>query len=348
MGERVAKIAFMAPLTGDEAVVGVPMMRAVSLAVEEANAGSKLPFRVELQAMDDGAEPEAARELARALVEDDEVVGVVGHKNSGPSKATGAIYAAAGLAQITPSSTNSDLARQDWQTFFRVCADNDRQATMAARYALNVLKVRRVAVVHDQTDYGWPLAQTVISVVKEAGAEVVLVEPIELGQKVFDETVQRLGDARCDLIYFGLTEIESAILTRALRAAEVGAHLFGADGGRQSPFPGLAGKAAEGVYETYAGVDPQTLAQARAFVRAYEGRYGDCPIFGPEAYDAATLLLEALRRVGAPDRDAVLARVKTLDGFVGASVEIAFEPTGNRQNAEVTIWRVVDGKRTLL
>jgi branched-chain amino acid transport system substrate-binding protein len=306
MGERVARIAFLAPLTGDEAVVGVPMMQAVELAVEEANAASKLPFRVELLAMDDRAEPETARGLAKGLVQDSEVVGVVGHKNSGPSNAAGAVYASAGLAQITQSSTNSDLARQGWQTFFRVCADNDRQATTAARYALDVLNVHRVAIVH------------------------------------------RLGDAECDLIYFGLTEIESSFLIRGLRGAGVTTHCFGADGGRQSPFPQLAGQAAEGCYETYAGVDPQTSAQAQVFVRAFESHYGSCPIFGPEAYDAACIFLEALRRVGVPDRSAVLAEIKALDGFVGATGAISFEPNGNRRDAGVTIWQVIDGQMTLL
>jgi branched-chain amino acid transport system substrate-binding protein len=348
MGERVAKIAFLAPLTGDEAVVGVPMMQAVELAVEEANAASKLPFRVELLAMDDRAEPETARGLAKGLVQDSEVVGVVGHKNSGPSNAAGAVYASAGLAQITQSSTNSGLARQGWQTFFRVCADNDRQATTAARYALDVLSVHRVAVVHDNTAYGRPLAETFMSVAEGGGAKVVLVEPIQLSQKVFDETVGRLGDAKCDLIYFGLTEIESSFLIRGLRGAGVTTHCFGADGGRQSPFPQLAGQAAEGCYETYAGVDPQTSAQAQVFVRAFESHYGSCPIFGPEAYDAACIFLEALRRVGVPDRSAVLAEIKALDGFVGATGTISFEPNGNRRDAGVTIWQVIDGQMTLL
>jgi len=346
--ESMAKIAFLAPLTGAESVVGVPMMRAVALALAEANALSELPFRVELLALDDEADPAKARELAGALARNCDVIGVVGHKNSGPSTAAGAVYAAAGLAQVTPSSTNSDLARQGWPTFFRVCADNDRQATVAARYALETLNARRLAVVHDSTDYGRPLAETFASVVGDGGAEVALIERVRLGQREFDETAARIENAAPDLIYFGLTEIESAYLTRALRTTGVEADLFGADGGRQSPFPRLAGEAAEGVYETYAGVDPETSSRARAFVQAYESRYGDCPIFGPEAYDAAHLLLEALRRAGAVDRGAVLAELKALDGFVGATGAIAFEANGNRRDARVTIWRVVDGEMALL
>jgi branched-chain amino acid transport system substrate-binding protein len=324
------------------------MMQTVALAVERANEDAGLPFELELLALDDEADPKRARDLAETLLEDSQVVGVVGHKNSGPSAAAGAVYAAGRLAQITPSSTNSDLAHRGWQTFFRVCADNDRQAAVAARYALDTLKVRRVAAVHDGTDYGRPLAETFVSTIGKGGADVVLVEPIRLGQRVFADTVSRLDAAACDLIYFGLTEIESSFLARALRAAGVGAHLVGADGGQQSPFPELAGEAAEGCYETYAGVDPSSSAQAQAFVKAYEERYGRCPIFGPEAYDAASIFVEALRRAGRADRRAVLAEIRALEGFAGATGKIAFEANGNRRDAKVTIWQVIDGKMTLL
>jgi branched-chain amino acid transport system substrate-binding protein len=348
MAKRSAKIAFLAPLTGPEAVVGVPMMQAVALAIEEANERAGLPFLVELLALDDEANPTTAQNLAKTLVENRAVVGVVGHKNSGPSAAAGPVYAAGGVPQITQSSTNSDLAHRGWQTFFRVCADNDRQGKAAARYALDTLKVRRVAAVHDNTDYGRPLAETFVSTVGQAGQEVVLVEAIELGQRVFGDTVARLNEAACDLVFFGLTEIESSFLARELRAAAVEAHLFGADGGRLSPFPQLAGEAANGCYETYAGVDPATSTPAQEFVRAYEKRYGGCPIFGPEAYDAACILIEALRRSGVPDRAALLAEIRAMEGFDGATGKISFEPNGNRRDASVTIWQVIDGEMTLL
>ena len=348
MTESTAKIAFLAPLTGPESVVGVPMMQAVSLAVDQANATGTLPCPVELVALDDEANPDRARELAGTLVEDRAVVGVVGHKNSGPSAAAGAIYAAGGLAQVTPSSTNSDLAHRGWPTFFRICADNDRQATVAAIYALERLAVRRVAVVHDGTEYGHPLAESFAATITGAGQEVVLVEPIHLGQRDFGQTVKRLAEAACDLIYFGLTEIESSYLTRDLRAAGVRSDLFGADGGRQSPFPQLTGEPAEGVYETFAGVDPQASPAGQAFLRAYEDRFAACPIFGPEAYDAACILIEALRRAGGADRRQILAAIRALPGFAGATGPISFQPNGNRRDAQVTIWQVIEGQMTLL
>jgi branched-chain amino acid transport system substrate-binding protein len=324
------------------------MRQAVALAIEGASSQRKLDFGVELLALDDEASPAKARELASRVTEDGQVVGVVGHKNSGPSSAAGDIYASAGLAQVTQSSTNSDLAQQGWPTFFRVCADNDAQAKAAAEFALDALKVRRVAAVHDQTAYGRPLAEAFVAAIGQAGGEIVAVEAVELGQREFDQTVDRLGGADCDLIYFGLTEIEASFLTRDLRAAGVEALLLGADGGRQSPYPRLTGPAAEGAYGTYAGVDPEESAEGQAYLRSYEKRYGECPIFGAETYDAALVLLEALRRAEKPNRGAVLAEVRGLKDFAGATGRISFEPNGNRRDAKVTIWQVQDNTMTLV
>lgn len=340
----MTKIAFLAPLTGPESVVGLPMSQIVALAVEQANQRAECPFPIELLALNDEAEPVRARALAAELVADDDVLGVVGHKNSGPSAAAGGIYAAGGLAQITPSSTNSDLARQGWSTFFRVCADNDAQAAAAAAFALDTLHARRVAVVHDGTGYGQPLAETFRSAIGRGGAEIALIEPVRLGQRDFDDAVRRLADAAADLIYMGLTEIESSFLVRALRAAGVESRLFGADGGRQSPFPQMAGDAAEGVYETYAGADAQATEQGREFLATYEGRYGPCPIFGPEVYDASSLLLDAICRAGIPDRSAVLNAVRNSEGYRGVTGPIRFQPDGNRRDAQVTIWQVRQGE----
>ena len=245
----LAKIAFVAPLTGPEAVVGVPMMKTVRLAVEAFRQDASLPFELQLVGFNDEADPGKARTVAERLAADESVLGVVGHKNSGPCAAAGPIYASAGLAQLTPSATNTRLAQQGWPTFFRLCADNERQARAAARFALAELQVTRVATVHDNTDYGRPLAETFISAVEDGGAEVVLVEEVALGQRDFRGTVEALAGAEADLIYFGLTEIESSYLVRTLHDVGVSSLCFGADGGPTSPFPDLAGEVAEGVYE---------------------------------------------------------------------------------------------------
>ncbi|MBI1881834.1 MAG: ABC transporter substrate-binding protein, partial [Chloroflexi bacterium] len=147
MAEKsVIKIGFAAPFSGDQAIVGVPMRQCAELAVQQANERGDLPFDLALRAEDDRADPGQATAVAHRFVTDPVVVGVVGHKNSGPSAAAAPIYHAAGLVQITPSSTNPQLSRQGFYTFFRLCAHDAVQGQVAAQYAVRVLDARRVAV----------------------------------------------------------------------------------------------------------------------------------------------------------------------------------------------------------
>jgi branched-chain amino acid transport system substrate-binding protein len=147
------KIGFAAPLSGDQAIVGAPMARCAELAVALANE-TRGRYRLSLQAVDDEADPGRAVEVARGFSADAAVIGVVGHKNSGPSVAAAPIYHAAGLAQVSPSSTTTALSHNGWRTFFRVCAHDALQGVVAARFASRALGARRALIVHDPTDYG--------------------------------------------------------------------------------------------------------------------------------------------------------------------------------------------------
>lgn len=324
------------------------MRQCAELALRQANERGNLPFSLSLRAEDDRADPAQAEIVARRFVADPAVMGVVGHKNSGPSAAAAPIYYAAGLTQSVPSSTNPQLSRQGYRTFFRLCAHDAVQGQVAAEYAVRVLGVKRVAVVHDRTDYGQPLAEVVRATVRQEGAEVVLFEGIAEGQTDFSPTVGRIRELSPDLVYFALTEIESSILARQLRAAGVGALLFGTDGSRESQFLPLAGEAAEGVYQTYAGVDPESTPAAQAFVRAFQVKYGPVPVYGLEVYDATNLLIAALIQAGQPDRKSVLEAVASTTDFTGVTGPIQFESNGDRRNPQVSLWRVEQGQMRLL
>lgn len=341
------KIGFAAPFTGDQAIVGKPMAHCAELAINQANERGDLPFYLILQAEDDGAEPGQAERVARRFVADPAVIGVVGHKNSGPSAAAGPIYNAAGLAQMTPSSTNPRLSQQGFRTFFRLCAHDAIQGMVAAQYAVWVLGVKGFAIIHDQTDYGQPLAEVVRATARQEGAEVVLFEGIEVGQTDFSQTVNRIQHLSPDLVYFALTEIESSLLARQLKAAGVKVLLFGTDGSRVSQFLPLAGPAAEGVYQTYAGVDPDSTSSAQTFGHDFNARYGPVPVYGAEVYDATNLLIAALTRAGRPERQAVLQAIAAMDEFAGVTGPIRFEPNGDRHNPQVSIWRVEQGEMRL-
>ena len=107
------------------------MLRAVEMAAEDMRGRG---VDLDVRAVDDKESEAVAAQVAAELVADSSVVAVIGHKNSGPSKAAAPVYAAAGLTQVTQCSTDNALSRSGWRTFFRLCADNERQAAVAAEH----------------------------------------------------------------------------------------------------------------------------------------------------------------------------------------------------------------------
>lgn len=350
----MVSIGFTAPLSGPQAIVGVPMCRAAALAVERHNATCPAEARVGLRPIDDGATAAGARAAAQALIDDPAVVGVVGHKNSEPCMAAGSLYAAAGLAQIAPSATNSALAAQGWPTFFRVCADNARQAEMACR-AIAALGIGHVAVVHDASAYGQPLAEAAMEGLAARGIAVPTVVELPVGttdSATVAAVAAALLDGPAELIYGGLTEVEGALLLRELRELrQRGSAIayMGAEGGRSAALLQLAGADAHGTLHTYAGVDPDTWPAAAEFARLYRERYGESPGgFAAECYDAAGLLLRAIATSSAPTRQAVLRALHELAPYAGATGAIAFDARGERRDAAVSLWRAREGRMEIV
>src|SRR5256885_8479978 len=159
--ERVIDVAVAVPLTGDMGTEGRGVRDAVELAVDQANAARRFPYRLELLALDDRNDPKLAVSVANLIASDPRVAGVIGHYTSGCALAAAPVYARSTIPMLTPSATNPRLTRaqldESWtgaRVVFRLVADDEAQGAFAARFLARRLRKRRVAVLHDGTPYG--------------------------------------------------------------------------------------------------------------------------------------------------------------------------------------------------
>ena len=332
-------IGYAAPLTGPQSIVGVPMLRVVEMAATDL---SRDGLELDVVAVDDAADDPTAARVAEALAGNGAVIAVVGHKNSGPSRAAAPLYAAAGLAQLSQCATDNALTRSGWRTFFRLCADNERQAAAAAEYAAARLHPRTPMAVHDRTSYGHPLVDAFARRLTSLSGHQVGVLEMRVGQEDFAAIVTKVRAAKADLVYIGATEIEGSKLMMALRDAASEAQIMTSEGGPQNPLAGLAGRAAEGSIHTYAGADPNGTEAAQRLIERCEREIGGAPSFAVETYEAVMVIADALAggaKTRAELRDAVAAA--DLEGFSG---RIRFDANGERIGAPVSLWRVTGGR----
>ncbi len=364
----VVKIGFVGPLTGDQATQGQDMLNGTKLAVAQANAkGEILPgYRLELIALDDQRNPTQAVAAAKKLVANPDVVAVVGHLNSSCSMPASAIYHQARMLQISPVSSNPQISRQGFETFYRTCATDDLQGPAAALFAVRQLGAKRIFILDDMTTYGRGLANELEKKLKTLGVKILGHEGITQGDKDFTPLLTKVKSLRPDLVYFAGMFPEGALLVKQRYELGVGGYFMGGDGLFDPVLIDLAGpKVAEGVYLTTIGSDIHRVPTAQAFVKAYEAMYGPIGAYSAYSYEATNIVLWAIQRAGRKDRhpfdvaqggvssaverrQAVLAAMKTLKDYPGIFGTQNFDEKGDSLIRDIGLFTVKDGKFVFL
>src|SRR5262245_12190255 len=346
-GGPEVKIGHVGPLTGGIAHLGKDNENGARLAVEEANAaGVKIggnAVKFVLVAEDDQADPKVGTTVAQKLA-DAKVAGVVGHLNSGTSIPSSPIYAQAGIPVISGSATNPKLTELGHKTQFRVVGRDDQQGPAIASYLAANNKPKVVAVIDDATAYGEGIANEVEKTLKAAKISVL---PREKGtDKTTDwkAVLTKVRGRNPDAIFYGGMDATGGPLMKQGRELGIKAVFAFGDGACTDDMAKFAGKEAEGLLCSQAGLPPQ--AADKKFQDAFKKRFnGDPIIYAPFTYDAAKLLIAAMQKANSTDPKKYLPEVAKIE-YAGVTGRIAFDAKGDRKDAEMTIFTMKGGKIT--
>ena len=341
------RIGSASPLTGPQAHIGIDIRNGVQLAVEDVNAagieigGKKL--KLELVPEDDEANPTKATTVAQKLV-DSKVVAVVGHFNSGASIPASKIYSDAGVPQISPSSTNPKYTQQGFKTTFRVVAHDDQQGPTLARYAVETLKAKNIAVIDDSTAYGQGLADAFEKTAKELGANLVAREHTTDKDTDFKAILTKIKGRNPDLIMFGGIDPQAGPMVKQMSELGIKAKYIGGDGMQTPNFIKLAGPASEGVMASMPGLPKEKMPGGAEFMQKYKAKFNsEVELFAPMGYDAVMVFVDAMKRAGSTDPAKFLPEMSKTN-YQGVIGPIAFDDKGDLRNGPITIYVVKGGK----
>lgn len=353
-GQICVKIGSGAPKTGGIAHLGKDNENGVQLAVQELNAkgGVKIGDKVAKFAVvgeDDAGDPKQGPVVAQKLV-DAGVVGVVGHLNSGVSIPASAVYAKAGLVQISPSSTNPDYTLKSTKTpkgnvsAYRVVATDAQQGPALAKYMLGK-SAKTVAILDDSTQYGKGLADQVEKTMKDAGANVVVREAATDKTTDFKAVLTKIKGTNPDYIFWGGMDDTAASLVKQMKELGITAKLASADGACTDKFMELGGPASEGVVCSQAGMPLEKMPKGAEYKANYEKAFPGqhVQIYSPFSYDATYALVEAMKVAGSTDREAIAAAMPKVN-FVGLIGPIAFDAKGDIKGGAISIFQVQNKK----
>jgi branched-chain amino acid transport system substrate-binding protein len=344
----VVKIGHAGPLTGPIAHIGKDGENGARLAIEDANAkgtvigGDKVKF--ELMGEDDQADPRQATLVAQRLV-DAGVKGVVGHVTSGASIPASRVYDNAGIPVITPSSTNPKLTQQGYKVTFRVIANDIQQGSALAAFAAAKLGAKRIAIIDDRTAYGQGLADVFDAAAKKQGATIVAREFTTDKATDFMAILTKVKGASPDAVFYGGMDAQSGPMLRQMKQLGIGAKFLGGDGSCTGDMLKLAGDAmSSGVYCSQAGLPMDRMPGGSNFNTRYKARFNtDVQLYAPYSYDAATALIEAMRKANSIDPAKYLAALQSLT-FKGVTGTIAFDAKGDIKDGGITLFNFKDGK----
>lgn len=355
--QTVVKIGSAASTSGPGAHQGKDTENGARLAIEDLNAkgamidGKKVQWV--LQAEDDASDPKQGTAVAQKLV-DGGVVGVVGHLNSGTTVPASKIYSAAGIPQISPATTSPVYTAQGFKTAFRVVANDKLIGQALARYSLDTLKAKKIAVIDDRTAFGQGLADEFVKGIKATpgGAALIVSRQYTTDKATdFNAILTQIRARKPDVIFYGGMDAVAGPMLKQMKALGIDAKLVSGDGVCSEKLPQLAGDALGNdkvVCVVAGGIDAGQEAGYNAFVTRYEHRYKlQLQTYAPYAYDAVMTLATAMQQAKS-SKPAVFMPVLAKIQYQGVTGKIAFDPKGDLRDAALTLYTYRQGKLTKL
>jgi len=338
------KLGIAGAHSGDLASYGIPTVRAAELVVKGINEkGGVLGRPVELLIEDDACKPEVATNTATKLITEDVHV-VLGHICSGATKAALGLYKDSNIVVMSPSATNNDLTYSgEYPNFFRTIAPDAPQAKLEVDFTLNVLKLNKIAILHDKGDYGKGLAELTRKYLEQSpAAEIVLFEGVTPGAVDYSAIVQKIKQSGAEAVLFGGYHPEASKIVSQMRKKQMDTAFISDDGVKDDTFIKVAGEYAEGVYATGpkdTSTNPLTIAATEAHIATYESDPG---AFFLNAYSATLALLNAIEKAGSTDYEAISNALKTQ--YVETPLgNISFDERGDAIGVGFSMYQVIDG-----
>ena len=313
------KIGFAFPMSGTAAMAGKYSSHGAQ--VLENDLGGKIEingveYPIEFVYADTEGSEEKTVNVYQKLIEEEEVVAIVGPDSSKCALAAGPIAQNSGTANVPTFATNTAVT-QTGDYIFRACFIDPFQGAVAATYAWESGYKTAVIMFNNADAYAVGLTDAFKESFEALGGEVLGIEEYS-GSDLKDYNVQltKLAAKEADVLFLPNLNVELGLEIRQARAAGMTGPIICGDSADTPEVAQVAGDAANGVAYVSAFSAESTAPAAVEFVEAYTTLFPDeLPNSNAElTYEATAMVLYALQN-GGPDRESVKQALTTLEGL---------------------------------
>jgi branched-chain amino acid transport system substrate-binding protein len=296
---RTIPVGVYLPLTGPQAGFGASIKNGVEMAIQEVNStGGVKGKTLDATILDDGGDPDRARDQVQRLIEEVRVSVILGGALSGTSLAAAPLCQGQGVPMVSPSSTNPSVTEAG-EFITRVCYVDSFQGTAMATFAYTSLRLKKVAIMSKKGDgYSEGLADYFARTFESLGGKVVAEADFTEDSGILAGRLGTLSAANPEAVFLPLYYQDAAVVALKMSERRISTLLLGGDGWDSPELLQLAGDALEGGYFTTHYSPEDRRAKVRGFVRSYRERFDATPdALAALGYDTTQLVAEALARL---------------------------------------------------
>lgn len=337
---ETVKIGLVAPLSGDAASYGEPVIEGVQLAIEELNNRENAKYKYELIAEDGKCTGASAATVAQKLVNVDKVSYIIGGSCSGENLAMAPITEPAKVLVISPFASSPDITKAGPYTY-RTAPSDTESGVFIGNYLKE--KYAKVAILSERTDYAQALGVQAKTVFESLGGEVVIDETFQSADEDFRAQVLKVKNSDAEVVFIN-PQSESNLLGILRQLGEQGVKL---------PTVGFFLTSDAVATNPYAKditmFDVPNVAnegKGAIFTGAFSKKFGKNPSYpfaAAGAYDDMYMIAQGIEKNGNTSDDVR----KYLDGiksYEGASGTFRFDENGDPKGYEYIVKKVQGGK----
>ena len=330
------KIGAIFSVTGPAAFLGAPEEKTARMLVEQINASGGVNGRkLEVVIKDSAGSPEKAVSFAKQLIEEEKVVAIIGPSTSGETMQIKALCEENRMPLISCAAAET-IVNPLAKYVFKV-APKDSQAVTWIYRTMKDMGLTNIAILSSSDGYGVAGKKQLEDAAKARGIHIMADEVYDKEATDLTDVLTKVkGNSSVQAVVNWSIVPAQSMVAKNMKQLGLNVPLFQSHGFANVKYAQQAGVAAEGtlfpagrlvVVDELPDSHPQKRVLA-AYKKDYESRYHeDVSTFGGHAYDSLMIVVDALKKAGAPDREKVRDVIENLQGFVGTAGVFNFSPT---------------------
>lgn len=332
--------------SGTAAAYGEAEVKGFELAVSEINAkGGINGKKVKLESMDDKGDATEASNAYNKLAGDNNVLAVAGPTISATTAAVAPLADQSKLVTIAPAATSDSIETGNY--LFRTCFKDSYQGEVAARFAAENLKVKKVAVLYGTGDpYSSGVGEAFAKAAEKLGLEVVDKESSSSADDTeYSAQLQKIQASGAELLYAPYYySVAGPYIIPQARSVGFEGYVMGPDGYDGLKLTGDKSQYNKTYYTTHYSADDNTNTKVQDFIKSYKSKNNAEPnTFAALGYDTIYMIKQAIEKAGEnATREDVRNAVAgmTFDGVTG---KFTMDKSGSPTKS-VAVLEMKDGK----